>query len=277
MFWTFRKLHRTTSLFSPKTVPESCFISYFGLFKTWISIKAWLNPWPSCDIQFSPCRFWPLQIHDKNPILHYFISSSIFLLIEKSVPFSKRKGVLGWGVDWWWWFHVLTVSIIHKLRISAWTHGNFFYLVKLYSAFSCIIAGGSIIIYPCFNLTLLLCCWQIFLSTRWAILLNLHVEMFRVNKYPVSMKICSNSNGNRVHKQSEDSLYNTIFSILFFVSSSSSSLFIWLFFDRYYFADCHMILNNDVTTDAHTQVSHVDLYIIVIDTKFLMSFTQRIV
>lgn len=25
---------------------------------------------------------------------------------------------------------------------------------------------------------------QIFLSTRWAILLNLHVEMFRVNKYP---------------------------------------------------------------------------------------------
>lgn len=26
--------------------------------------------------------------------------------------------------------------------------------------------------------------WQIFLSTRWAILLNLHVEMFRVNKYP---------------------------------------------------------------------------------------------
>lgn len=26
---------------------------------------------------------------------------------------------------------------------------------------------------------------QIFLSTRWAILLNLHVEMFRVNKYPV--------------------------------------------------------------------------------------------
>lgn len=38
-----------------------------------------------------------------------------------------------------------------------------------------------------------------------------------------------------------------------------------------------MILNNDVTTHAHTQVSHVDLYIIVIDTKFLMSFTQRIV
>ena len=30
---------------------------------------------------------------------------------------------------------------------------------------------------------------QIFLSTRWAILLNLHVEMFRVNKYPVCMHL----------------------------------------------------------------------------------------
>ena len=30
---------------------------------------------------------------------------------------------------------------------------------------------------------------QIFLSTRWAILLNLHVEMFRVNKYPVYVTI----------------------------------------------------------------------------------------
>lgn len=28
---------------------------------------------------------------------------------------------------------------------------------------------------------------QIFLSTRWAILLNLHVEMFRVNKYPTRL------------------------------------------------------------------------------------------
>lgn len=30
---------------------------------------------------------------------------------------------------------------------------------------------------------------QIFLSTRWAILLNLHVEMFRVNKYPLYVVI----------------------------------------------------------------------------------------
>ncbi|KAH9784223.1 protein PIR [Citrus sinensis] len=30
---------------------------------------------------------------------------------------------------------------------------------------------------------------QIFLSTRWAILLNLHVEMFRVNKYPVNFHV----------------------------------------------------------------------------------------
>ena len=30
---------------------------------------------------------------------------------------------------------------------------------------------------------------QIFLSTRWAILLNLHVEMFRVNKYPIYITI----------------------------------------------------------------------------------------
>lgn len=95
---------------------------------------------------FLPCLSWLLLF----PMQDFYTS-------QRSVArLWFNKGGIGWFAGMHYPLHILIISFtisLYWLWLTFW---------------------------------LILCFKQIFLSTRWAILLNLHVEMFRVNKYPVA-------------------------------------------------------------------------------------------
>uniref|UniRef100_A0A803KNN6 CYRIA/CYRIB Rac1 binding domain-containing protein n=1 Tax=Chenopodium quinoa TaxID=63459 RepID=A0A803KNN6_CHEQI len=72
---------------------------------------------------------------------------------------------------------------------------------------------------------------QIFLSTRWAILLNLHVEMFRVNKYPEIYKLLFLQ--IKIFRNLVDSVEDILQALIVFTVESLELDFALLFPDRH--------------------------------------------